>query len=52
MDKPFRVTFIAKPIVVHAPTEKRAIDIAIEYLRQPDTDRIRVELSEGQNAER
>lgn len=42
-DRPYRVTFIAKPIIVHAPSEKRAIDIAIEYLRQPEANRIVVE---------
>jgi hypothetical protein len=39
----YRVTFTAKPIVVHAPTPERAIEIAIEYLRQPDSKRIAVE---------
>ena len=42
-DRPYRVTFIAKPIIVHAPSEKVAVDIALEYLRQPDSDRITVE---------
>lgn len=47
-DKLYRVAFVAKPIAVHAPNEKRAIDIAIEYLRQPDSGRIVVEDGSGQ----
>lgn len=46
-DSPYRVTFSAKPIIVHARDEKQAIDIAIEYLRQPETSRIQVELNLG-----
>ena len=42
-DKIYRVMFVAKPIAVHAPNEKRAIDVAIEYLRQAGTGRIIVE---------
>jgi len=42
-DKIYRVMFVAKPITVHAPNDKRAIDIAIEYLRQAGTGRIIVE---------
>lgn len=42
-DRPFRVTFNAKPIVVHARDEKQAVLVAIEYLRQPETSRIHVE---------
>lgn len=47
MDKLYRITFVAKPIAVHAPNEKRAIDIALEYLRQPESNRIVVEPAEG-----
>ena len=46
-DKLYRVMFVAKPIAVHAPHEKRAIDIALEYLRQPDSGRIVVEAADG-----
>jgi hypothetical protein len=42
-DKLYRISFHAKPITVHAPNEKRAIDVALEYLRQPETQRIVVE---------
>jgi 1,2-phenylacetyl-CoA epoxidase PaaB subunit len=42
-DRPYRVTFSAKPIIVHARDEKQALEIALEYLRQPESDRIRVE---------
>jgi len=42
-DKLWRISFLAKPIAVHAPNEKRAIDIAIEYARQAGTGRIIVE---------
>lgn len=44
-DRPYRITFKAQPIIVHARDEKQAIDIAIEYLRQPETSRIHVELN-------
>lgn len=43
-DQPYRVTFKALPIIVHAKDEKQAIEIAIEYLRQPESNRIKVEL--------
>lgn len=46
-DKLYRVAFVAKPIAVHAPNEKRAIDVAIEYLRQPESGRIVVEPVDG-----
>jgi len=46
-DKYYRVLFVSKPIAVHAPNEKRAIDIALEYLRQPDSGRIVVEPIDG-----
>jgi hypothetical protein len=42
-DRPYRIAFIAKPIVVRACDEKQAIEVAIKYLLQPDSDRIRVE---------
>ena len=45
-DRPYHVTFKASPILVHAKDEKTAIAIAIEYLRQPDTNRIHVALAE------
>lgn len=43
MDRPYRVSFVAKPIVVHASSPQRAREIAIEYLRQPETKRIVIE---------
>jgi hypothetical protein len=43
MDRPYRVTWNAGAIVVHAPEEKRAVDIMVEYLRQAGTNRIIVE---------
>lgn len=46
-DRPYRVIFHAQPIIVHAPNAKRAIDIAIEYLRQPESNRITVEEHDG-----
>jgi hypothetical protein len=42
-DKCYRVIFNAQPIVVHASSAKQAVDVAIEYLRQPETSRIVVE---------
>ncbi len=45
-DRPYHVTFVAKPILVHARDEKQAAEIAIEYLRQAETKRILVELAE------
>jgi hypothetical protein len=43
MDKPLRVTWMAGQIIVHAPSHARAIDVALEYIRQPQTSRILVE---------
>jgi len=43
VDYLFRVIFKASPIIVHAPDEKQAIEVAIKYLRQPGTGRIVVE---------
>jgi hypothetical protein len=45
-DKPHRVTWKAGTIVVHTSNYKSAIDVALEYLRQPDTDRMLVEAVE------
>ena len=42
-DTAYQVTFSAKPIRVHARDEKQAVEIAIEYLRQPESSRIKVE---------
>jgi hypothetical protein len=39
-DKPFRVTWKAGQLVVHAATPQRAIEIAIEYLRVPGSGRL------------
>lgn len=47
-DIPYRISFVAKAIIVHAPNPKRAIDIAIEYLRQPESDRIVVEPNDSE----
>lgn len=43
-DRPYRIIFTAKPIIVHAPNEQQAIEVAIKYLRQPETARIYVEV--------
>lgn len=44
MDDPFfRVTWKAGQIIVHAKDNKQAIDVAMEYIRQPATSRITVE---------
>jgi hypothetical protein len=39
-DKPFRVTWKAGEIVVHAATPQRALEIAVEYLRVADAGRL------------
>lgn len=43
MDTLFRVSFNAKPIIVHAKDAKEAVAIAWKYAQQPDTRRITVE---------
>lgn len=42
MDKLFSIKFSAKPIVVHARDAKQAVEIAIEYLRQPGDPNCRI----------
>jgi hypothetical protein len=39
-DQAFRVSWQAGQLVVHAATEQRAIEIAVEYLRVPDAGRL------------
>ena len=46
-DRPWEIFFSAKPIIVHATDEKKAIEIAIEYLRQPEANRIIVKHKES-----
>jgi len=43
VDTLFRVSFNAKPIIVHAKDAKEAVAIAWKYAQQPDTRRITVE---------
>jgi glycyl-tRNA synthetase beta subunit len=42
-DRLYRVSFIAKPIAVHAKDATQAIERALDYARQPGTNRIVVE---------
>jgi hypothetical protein len=39
-DKPYRV-FFPEPVILHGTDEKRIVEVALEYLRQPG--RIRIE---------
>jgi len=34
-DRPYRITFSPLPIILHASSEKQALEICVEYLRQP-----------------
>jgi hypothetical protein len=49
MDHLFSIKFSAKPIIVHAKDAKQAVEIAIEYLRQPGdpNNRITIEPTES-----
>lgn len=49
-DRLYRVSFIAKPIAVHAQNAEQAIERAIEYARQPGTQRIVVDDAEAKAA--
>jgi hypothetical protein len=46
MDRLFSIKFSAKPIVVHARDEKQALELAFEYLRQRESNRITIEPTE------
>lgn len=47
MDRPYRVSVgPVAPIVVHAASSAQAVEIFLEYLRQPKSGRIIVEPTE------
>lgn len=42
-DKLMKVSWNGGSIVIHVPSHKRAIDVALEYIRQPEANRFTVE---------
>jgi hypothetical protein len=50
MDRLFRVTFSAKPILVHAKDVEQAQEKAIAYAKQPEANRILIEEAKGKDA--